>query len=127
MSKYMKSLYISTSGDTILELPVPLELDGCVCGIIEMSGRLSTYKGDLYLCSDICEESLVGDIVIPVLHKINRRTNGVIINDINHVIWLRLMRPQITSIHFYIVNARGDIMLFGDDKLKCTLLFTSSK
>ena len=123
----MKSLYISTSGDTILELPVPLELDRCVCGIIEMSGRLSTYKGDLYLCSDICEESLVGDIVIPVLHKINRRTNGVVINDINHVIWLRLMRPQITSIHFYIVNARGDIMLSEDDKLKCTLLFTSSK
>ena len=34
----MKSLYISTSGDTILELPVPLEVDGYVCGIIEMAG-----------------------------------------------------------------------------------------
>ena len=54
----MKSLYISTSGDITLELPVPLEVEGCMCGIIEMSGRLSTYKGDLYLCSDICEESI---------------------------------------------------------------------
>ena len=46
----MKSLYISTSGDTTLELPVPFEVDGCVCGIIEMSGKLSTYKGDIFLC-----------------------------------------------------------------------------
>ena len=34
MSKYMKSLYISTSGDTTLELPVPLEVDGYVCGYV---------------------------------------------------------------------------------------------
>ena len=110
-----------------MELPVRLELDGCVCGIIKMSGRLITYKGDLFLCSDICEESLVGDIVIPVLQRIKRKSNGFIINDINHVIWLRMMRPQLTSIRFYIVNERGDIMSFGGDKLKCTLLFTSSQ
>ena len=127
MRKCMKSLYVSTSGDTTLEVPIPLDVEGCLCGIIEMSGRLSTYKGDLFLCSDICEESLVGDIVIPVLRKISRRANGVIINDVNHVIWLRLMRPQITSLQFYIVNSLGEIMSFGDDKLKCTLLFTSSE
>ena len=75
----MKSLYVSTSGDTALEVPIPLDVEGCLCGIIEMSGRLSTYKGDLFLCSDICEESLVGDIVMPVLRKISRRANGVII------------------------------------------------
>ena len=109
----MKSLYVSTSGDTTLEVPIPLDVEGCLCGIIEMSGRLSTYKGDLFLCSDICEESLVGDIVMPVLRKISRRANGVIINDVNHVIWLRLMRPQITSLRFYIVNSLGEIMSFG--------------
>ena len=70
MSKYMKSSYISTSGDTTLELPVPFEVDGCVCGIIEMSGTLSTYKGDIFLCSDICEESITGETVMPVLRKI---------------------------------------------------------
>ena len=64
---------------------------------------------------------------MPVLRKISRRANGVIINDVNHVIWLRLMRPQITSLRFYIVNSLGEIMSFGDDKLKCTLLFTSSE
>ena len=82
----MKSLYISTSGDTTLELPFPIDIDGCVCGVIEMNGKLSSYKGDLYLCSDFCEESIVGDTIMPVLRNIKRRANGVIINDINHVI-----------------------------------------
>ena len=31
------------------------------------------------------------------------------------------------SIMSYIVNSLGEIMSFGDDKLKCTLLFTSSE
>ena len=123
----MKSMYISTSGDTTLELPVPLNVDGYVCGIIEMSGKITQYKGDLFLCSDVCEESLVRDTVMPVLRNIRRRSNGVIINDINHVIWLKVIRPHFTSIRFYIANAKGESMSFGDDKLKCTLLFTSSE
>ena len=123
----MKSFYLSLSGDTTLDLPVPLDVEGFMCGIIEMSGKLMTYKGDLYLCSDICEESIVGDTIMPVLQNIRRRANGVIINDVNHVIWLRLIRPKITNIRLYIANAGGEIMSFGDDKLKCTLLLTTSE
>ena len=67
MSKHMKCLYITTSGDTTLELPIPMDVDGYVCGIIELNGKLSTYRGDLFLCSDICEESFVGYTVMPVL------------------------------------------------------------
>ena len=78
------------------------------------------------MCSDICEESIAGDTVMPVLRNIKRRGNGVIINDINHVIWLRMIRPKISSIRFYIANAYREIMSFGEEKLKCTLLFTSS-
>ena len=127
MSKYMKSLYISTSGDMTLELPVPLEVDGYVCGIIEMAGQLKRNPGDIFLCSDICEESLAGETVMPVLRRIRRRGDGLILNDVNHVIWLRIIRPKLTSIRFYIANGKGDIMSFGDEKLKCTLLLTSSE
>ena len=122
----MKSLYITTSGDTTLELPIPMDVDGYVCGIIELNGKLSTYRGDIFLCSDICKKSFAGDTVMPVLQNIKRRTNGVIINDINHVIWLRVIRPNINSIRFYIANAYGEILSFGEEKLKCTLVFTSS-
>ena len=67
-----------------MELPVPIDVDGCVCGIIEMNGKLSSYTGDIFLCSDICEESIARETVMPVLHNIKRRPNGVIINDLNH-------------------------------------------
>ena len=127
MNKYTKSIYVSTSGDTVLELPVPIDLNDYVCGIIEMYGKLSTYKGDIFLCSDICEESIVGNTIIPVLRNIKRRPNGVILNDINHVTWLKIIRPHLTSIRFYIVSAKGDMMSFGDEQLKCTLLFTPSQ
>ena len=127
MSKFMKSFYISTSGDTTLELPVPVDVDGCVCGVIEMNGRLSTYKGDIFLCSDICQESFAGDTIMPILRNIKRKNNGIIINDLNHVIWLKVIRPKITSIRFYIANVKGEIMSFGEEKLKCTLVFTSSE
>lgn len=123
----MKALYITTSGDTTLELPVPIDVQGCVCGIIEINGKLSTYKGDLFLCSDICEESIAADTIMPVLRNIKRKPNGIIINDLNHVIWLKVIRPKITSIRFYIANAQGEIMSFGDEKLKCTLLFTAKE
>ena len=39
-------------------------------------------------------------------------------NDVNHVIWLRLNRPKLSSICFYIANAKGDIMSFGDEKFE---------
>ena len=54
----MKSLYISTSGDLTLELPVPLEVDGYVCGIIEMAGQLKRNPGDIFLCSDFVKSHL---------------------------------------------------------------------
>ena len=110
-----------------LELPVPLEVDGYVCGIIEMAGQLKRNSGDIFLCSDICEESLAGETVMPVLRRIRCRGDGLILNDVNHVIWLRIIRPKLTSIQFYIANGKGELMSFGEDKLKCTLLFTSSE
>lgn len=120
----MKSIYVNMSGDTTVDLPIPFEVEGYVCGVIEMSGKITTtFKGDLFLCSDICEESVVGEIVLPVLRNILRKGNGVVINDINHIIWLKVKRPHISNIRFYISNAKGDIMTFKDSKLKCTLLF----
>ena len=38
MSKHMKVLFLSTSGDNTLDLPLPLEVEGYGCDIIEISG-----------------------------------------------------------------------------------------
>ena len=127
MTEHMNVMYLTITGDDTLELPVPLEVEGYTCGVIEMSGKINNFKGDLFLCSDICEESIVGDIRMPVLRSIRRKTNGLILNDLNHIVWLNVMRRHINTIHFYIANAKGEIVAFADSRLKCTLVFTPAK
>ena len=53
MSEHMKALYLSTKGDDTIDLPVPLEVKNYLCGVVEMSGKVNTFKGDLFLCCDI--------------------------------------------------------------------------
>ena len=123
----MKALYLSTKGDDTIDLPVPLEVKNYLCWVVEMSGKVNTFKGDLFLCFDICEESYMGENMMPVLRSIKRKTNGMIINDINHVIWLRVMRPHISNIHLYISDEFGEIKTVDNNKLNCTLLFVTPK
>ena len=51
----------------------------------------------------------------------------LVINDINHVIWLRVMRPHISNIRLYISDESGEIKTVDKNKLNCTLLFVPSK
>ena len=46
-------------------------------------------------------------------------TNG----QIWKVIWLKVMRPSISSIRLYITDQSGDIVSLPRNKLNCTLLF----
>ena len=120
----MKAIYLTTDGDTTTELPVPLEIEGYGCGVIEMSGKVRTgFTDNLYLCCDICEESYVNNIKMPVLRYISRNRNGLVNKPIDHVIWLRVMRPNISSIRLYISDEHGKIVSVEDNFLNCTLLF----
>ena len=119
----MKAVYLTTEGDTTTELPLPLEVEGYGCGVVEINGKFNSLKENLYLCCDICEESFVGNNCLPILRALERRPNGLITNYIHHVIWLRVMRPHISSIRLYIANENGDIITLGKNKLNCTLLF----
>lgn len=125
----MNAFYLSTSGDTVTTLPLPLEMEGYGCGVIEISGKtIANYSKQLYLCSDICEESVVGGIKLPVLRAINRNIkNGAIIKGIEHVIWLRVMRPSISSIRMYIADEEGKIVSLRNNLLRCTLLLIPNK
>ena len=52
MSERMKVIYITTTGDSTLELPTPLDVEGYLCGIVELAGKVVNLKGDLFLCCD---------------------------------------------------------------------------
>ena len=87
--------------------------------IVELAGKVVNLKGDLFLCCDFCEESVVGNIKLPVLRCIKRKQTGIVYNDINHVIWLQVIRPNINSIRLYIANEKGEINTVEKSKLKC--------
>lgn len=127
----MNVLYLSTSGDDTIVLPNPLEFYDR-CALVEINGKISPRKkngnlkdsnnNNLYLCCNIVEESLVGKVKMPVLRVINRK-NGTIINEINNLLWLKVMRPNILSIRLYICDEFGEIVSVARNKLNCTLVF----
>ena len=124
----MNAVYLSTSGDTTTQLPLPLEMQGYGCGIIEMTGKVyHREKEPLYLCSNICEESFVGNNKMPILRRIKRGASGIVNSNIHNIIWLRVMRPTISSIRLYIANGKGEIISLGSEELNCTLLFITNK
>lgn len=124
----MNALYLSTSGDSTIELPNTLEAEGYGCGVVEIYGKVHHSVAEpLYLCSDICQESIVDNSKLPVLRKIRRSSNAVVKPNIYKVIWLPILRPNITSIRLYICNAQGDIISLGKEKLYCTLLIIPHK
>ena len=79
------------------------------------------FTDNLYLCSDIVEESDVGNIKMPVLRYLKRK-NGIPV-EINNVIWLHVMRPSISKIRLYIADETGKILSLPKNTLNCTLLF----
>ena len=124
----MNALYLSTSGDTTTQFPTPLEVPGYRCGVIEMTGKVfHSGKEPIYLCSNICEESFVGQNKMPVLRRIKRGASGIGNPDIHNVIWIHVMRPTISSIRLYISNGKGEIISLGSEELNCTFLFSPNK
>ena len=54
---------------------------------------------------------------------LNRYSNGDIKNQMNHMIWLKVMRPTISSVRLYIADRYGKIISVEDNKVNCTFLF----
>lgn len=100
--------------------PPPQNLTGCSEDVEE------GFSEDLYLCCNIIQESYVGNRKMPVLRYL-RRKNGNIINEINHPIWLTVMRPAISSIRLYIADDTGKVLSLPRNNLNCTLLFVPTK
>ena len=125
----MKAIYLTCTGDTTTNLPLPLHIEGYGVGLIEIHGKIEGSKlNNWFLCADICEDSIVGENRLPILRSIHRKQNGTVINDeMYHVIWLKVVRPHINSIRLYICNELGDIIPLGKNSLTCTLLFIPPK
>ena len=92
---------------------------------LEQNNYDDGFTNNLYLCSDIVEESDVGNIKIPVLRSLKRK-NGIPV-EINNVVWLCVKRPSISRIRLYIADDRGKVFSLPKNTLNCTLLFIPPK
>ena len=66
---------------------------------------------------------MVNNTKMPILRYINRNPNGLVNKSIDHVIWLKVMRPNINNIRLYVADKFGKIVLVDENALNCTLLF----
>ena len=64
---------------------------------------------------------------MPILCRIKRGASGIVNSNIHNIIWLRVMRPTISSIRLYIANGKGEIISLGNEELNCTLLFIPNR
>ena len=121
----MYVIYLSTDGDSTIEFPIPLDVKNYKCSVVDISGEVKNEQNkELFLCSDVCEESFIGNIKVPVLTKLKRKRTGAILGTIDHVIWLKVMRPTISSIRLYIATEEGKVVSLGKRQLQCTVLFS---
>ena len=116
-------LYLDTDGDTVINYPIPLEYEGYGIGLVKVEGKIKTQSNsDLFLCCDLIEESYVGNEKLPVLYPLGRDENGKINCAIYKVLYLRIIRPSISSIRLFICDKKGRVISLAKNYLRCTLL-----
>ena len=121
-------LHLDTDGDTTIIYKNPLEYEGYGIGLVKVSGKIKIQSNsDLFLCCDLIEESFIGNEKFPVLYPLEREENGKITCDIYKVLYLRIIRPSITSIRLYIIDKKGKVVSLAKNYLRCTLLIIPPK
>lgn len=98
-------------------LPERLQLIGgnWWCALLEL--RLPETPSDLlYLCSDICHESIAGQFKLPVLALI-----GAQLTQPNHMIYIPLKTTDLSVIRFYLSDRFGNPISFSSGTSYCTI------
>ena len=108
MLKSIKVFYLSTTGDNLIYFGESFNLGTqYMCSIEDIYGQIKTKgKQSLFLCTDICEESFIHEVKLPVLRQIkyNNKT-GNINNEIRNYMWLNVNKTYFNSIRLYICDA----------------------
>lgn len=113
----------NNSFDFTVELPRSLTLEGdWECSLKEL-GFSNQIKSDfLYICSDICEESLACDTVYPILRVIyndqKRKWKALTFQD---PFYIKLRRQNVSRIRIFIRGRRLEPLVTENTLLKCTV------
>ncbi len=114
----------NTPGDFTVELPQSMELKGmweCALVDFQLIGASVAYD-PFCLCTDICEESCVGDTQLPILRRLTlkgqKKDSLVQFINLNYV---RVNKDQINRIRIYIKSTKHHNFAVSSGELSCTL------
>ena len=124
-------LDLSSSSNYILVSNFGIDLKDMMCGLLTLEGKielkdkeeLTNQQKTLYLCSDICENSIVsGALYLPILRKIKLDEEGNVNMDVNKVLWINTTVSVLRSIQLFLRNGLGEEASLSSCNLNCTLL-----
>lgn len=101
----------NTAGDFTIQLPRTVS-DVQECGIVEV--RLPTVpQKPLFLCSEICVESIINNHTLPVLRRLGQK---IVLPSIITYIPLRVQ--SFDTIHFYLCKESGEkVNIVGETQI----------
>lgn len=116
----------NTPGDFMVELPRTKELEGAwECALIEFQLTGENVPFDPFcLCTDVCEDSCVGDFQLPILRRLTmkgRKKDAQFQFELPQ--YIPVKRNQIKRIQIYIRTTRHRTVTVASGELTCTLHF----
>lgn len=116
----MHSFPENNPADYTVRLPERLFLErgNWWCGLSQL--RLPDTKIDypVYLCSDLCGDSVVGEFKVPVLQRIHGS-----ITEPTNLLYLPVIKEDISSIRLYLISSSRSPISFEVGASHCTLQF----
>lgn len=111
--------------DFIVHLSSPLSLSGywtislAEFSLIGHNSRLAS-QPELFLCSNVCDDNIVGGIKMPLLRRIYFEKPGNIIYHVPYEV--RVKQGQLQDIHLYLRNEKNEPASFIRGQVCVTLL-----
>ena len=111
----------NTPHDFMVHLPKPLYLQGhWTISLLEFNLSVATPQPELYVCSNLCQDSIVGDRELPLLRLVNLKMAENIIYNYPYQVPLRLGEFQ--DVRVYIRDASNQPASFLKGVTTLTLL-----
>lgn len=111
----------NTPHDFMVHLPKPLYLQGhWTISLLEFILSVATPQPELYVCSNLCQDSIVGDRELPLLRLVNLKKAENIIYNYPYQVPLRLGEFQ--DVRVYIRDASNQPASFLKGVTTVTLL-----
>lgn len=114
----------NTAFDFYCQLPEEINLveSQWWCALKELVFSQALSNTPLYLCCNICDDSIVGENKLPVLTCVNDD-----VTQPRHVTFVRVKASRINIVHLYLTDHLGRKVSFPANASHCTLVFRNNE